>query len=54
MEESMYRDDYYKEYLYQIVDNLNILYVATTRAICSAKPRPAIKKSTSKAPRTTP
>ena len=35
MEESMYRDDYYKEYLYQIVDNLNILYVATTRAKCN-------------------
>lgn len=32
MAESMYKDDYYKEYLYQIVDNLNILYVATTRA----------------------
>lgn len=32
MAESMYRDDYFDEYLYQIVDNLNILYVATTRA----------------------
>ena len=32
MAESMYREDYFKEYLYQIVDNLNILYVATTRA----------------------
>ena len=32
MIESIYRDDYYNEYLYQIVDNLNILYVATTRA----------------------
>ena len=30
--ESIYKDDYYKEFLYQIVDNLNILYVATTRA----------------------
>lgn len=29
---SMYQKEYYKEYLYQIVDNLNILYVATTRA----------------------
>ncbi len=32
MAESMYREDYFEEYLYQIVDNLNILYVATTRA----------------------
>ena len=32
MLDSMYRDDYNKEQLYQIVDNLNILYVATTRA----------------------
>ena len=32
MLESIYKNDYYKEYLYQIVDNLNILYVATTRA----------------------
>ena len=32
MAQTIYRDDYYKEYLYQIVDNLNILYVATTRA----------------------
>ena len=32
MGESIYKDDYYKEFLYQIVDNLNILYVATTRA----------------------
>lgn len=30
---SIYRDDYNKEFLYQIVDNLNILYVATTRAV---------------------
>ncbi|MBR4967032.1 MAG: UvrD-helicase domain-containing protein [Bacteroidaceae bacterium] len=29
---SIYKKDYNKEYLYQIVDNLNILYVATTRA----------------------
>ncbi len=29
---SIYSDDYNKEMLYQIVDNLNILYVATTRA----------------------
>ena len=32
MAQTIYRNDYYKEYLYQIVDNLNILYVATTRA----------------------
>ena len=32
MAESMYRSNYFEEYLYQIVDNLNILYVATTRA----------------------
>lgn len=32
MTESIFSNDYYKEYLYQIVDNLNILYVATTRA----------------------
>ena len=32
MAESIYKEDYNKEYLYQIVDNLNILYVATTRA----------------------
>ena len=32
MLDSIYCEDYYKEYLYQIVDNLNILYVATTRA----------------------
>ena len=30
--ESIYKESYYKEFLYQIVDNLNILYVATTRA----------------------
>lgn len=29
---SIYKDDYYNEYKYQIVDNLNILYVAATRA----------------------
>ncbi len=29
---SIYEKDYTKDYLYQIVDNLNILYVATTRA----------------------
>lgn len=29
---SIYSDDYNKEMLYQLVDNLNILYVATTRA----------------------
>ena len=33
MLESIYSDDYNKEQLYQIVDNLNILYVATTRAV---------------------
>ena len=32
MLDSIYKDDYNKEQLYQIVDNLNILYVATTRA----------------------
>ncbi len=32
MLDSIYANDYSKEYLYQIVDNLNILYVATTRA----------------------
>ena len=32
MLDSIYRDDYYKEHKYQIVDNLNILYVAATRA----------------------
>lgn len=32
MADSIYKEDYYKEYMYQIVDNLNILYVATTRA----------------------
>lgn len=32
MIDSIYKKDYYNEYLYQIVDNLNILYVATTRA----------------------
>ena len=32
MLDSIYSEDYKKEQLYQIVDNLNILYVATTRA----------------------
>ena len=32
MLDSIYKEDYNKEQLYQIVDNLNILYVATTRA----------------------
>lgn len=32
MLDSIFAKDYNKEYLYQIVDNLNILYVATTRA----------------------
>lgn len=32
MANSIYSDDYHKEYLYQIVDNLNIMYVGTTRA----------------------
>ena len=32
MADSIYRENYFEEYLYQIVDNLNILYVATTRA----------------------
>ncbi len=30
---SIYADDYSHEYLFQIVDNLNLLYVATTRAV---------------------
>ena len=33
MLDSIYCDDYNRELLYQIVDNLNILYVATTRAV---------------------
>lgn len=33
MKHSIYNDDYNKEFMYQIVDNLNILYVGTTRAI---------------------
>ena len=33
MLDSIYSDDYNREQLYQIVDNLNILYVATTRAV---------------------
>ena len=32
MKNSDFRADYNKEYMYQIVDNLNIIYVATTRA----------------------
>ena len=32
VKDSIYQKEYYNEYLYQIVDNLNILYVATTRA----------------------
>ena len=32
MANSRYKEEYFEEYLYQIVDNLNILYVATTRA----------------------
>ena len=32
MLDSIYSEDYNREQLYQIVDNLNILYVATTRA----------------------
>ena len=32
MLDSIYSEDYNKEQLYQIVDNLNLLYVATTRA----------------------
>ncbi len=32
---SIYKENYYQEFLYQIVDNLNILYVATTRAKCN-------------------
>ncbi len=32
MTKSIFSRDYYNEYMYQIVDNLNILYVATTRA----------------------
>ena len=29
---SIFKKEYYDEYMYQVVDNLNILYVATTRA----------------------
>ncbi len=32
MKDSVFSEDYSVEYMYQIVDNLNILYVATTRA----------------------
>ena len=32
VKDSIYKKEYYNEFLYQIVDNLNILYVATTRA----------------------
>ncbi|MBR5593700.1 MAG: UvrD-helicase domain-containing protein [Bacteroidaceae bacterium] len=32
MKDSTFQKEYYDEYLYQVVDNLNILYVATTRA----------------------
>ena len=32
MIDSIYNDDYHREFLYQIVDNLNIVYVGTTRA----------------------
>lgn len=32
MKESIYNEEYHKEFMYQIVDNLNILYVGTTRA----------------------
>ena len=32
LRESMFDKEYYSEYMYQVVDNLNILYVATTRA----------------------
>lgn len=32
MTKSIFSKDYYKDYMYQVVDNLNILYVATTRA----------------------
>lgn len=32
MKESLFDKDYYSEYMYMIVDNLNLLYVATTRA----------------------
>jgi ATP-dependent exoDNAse (exonuclease V) beta subunit len=32
MANSRYKEEYFEEYLYQIVDNLNITYVATTRA----------------------
>ena len=32
MKDSDFSSDYNKEYMYQIVDNLNIIYVATTRA----------------------
>ena len=32
MTKSIFRKEYHDEYMYQVVDNLNILYVATTRA----------------------
>ena len=32
MNKSVFCEDYHKEFMYQIVDNLNILYVGTTRA----------------------
>lgn len=32
MAQSFFNKEYYNEFMYQIVDNLNILYVATTRA----------------------
>lgn len=32
VKDSIYQKEYFNEFLYQIVDNLNILYVATTRA----------------------
>ena len=32
MKKSIFQKEYFNEYLYQVVDNLNILYVATTRA----------------------
>ncbi len=32
MAQSLFKKEYYEEFMYQIVDNLNILYVATTRA----------------------
>lgn len=33
MKETIFSEEYHKEFMYQIVDNLNLLYVAMTRAV---------------------